>query len=136
MSEGRKTILLVDDEAFQRERMRRALRASGYHVVVAADYHTAMASFQQHSGIIDILVTNLALPGTNGYELGLTLRTVQPELKVLYTSAQVGAELHRFYGMEATDQHFLAKPFQPAVFLRRVRYLLETAEPMRGSTGG
>jgi len=135
MSEGCKTILLVDDEASQRERMRRALRASGYHVVVAADYDSAVASFQRHSGLVDMLVTDLALPGMNGYELGLTLRALQPELKVLFTSAQVGAELHRFYGMSSTDQHFLAKPFQPAELLRRVRYLLERAEPMRESTG-
>ncbi len=132
MSEGCKTILLVDDEVSQREKMRRALRASGYRVVVAADYRTAMASFQQHSGVIDMLVTDLALPGKNGYELGLALRTVQPELKVLFISAQVGAELHRFYGMKSTDEHFLAKPFQPAELLRRVRYLLERDEPMRG----
>jgi len=136
MSEGCKTILLVDGEVSQGEKMSRALRASGYRVVVAVDYSTAMASFRQHSGVIDMLVTALALPGKNGYELGRTLRGVRPELKVLFTSAQVGAELHRFYGMTSTDEHFLAKPFQPAELLRRVRYLLERAEPMRGSPGG
>ena len=135
MSEGYKTILLVDDEASQGERMRRILRASGYRVVVAKDYGTAMDCFQQHPGVIDMLVTDLALPGKNGYELNLALRGLQPKLKVLFTSAQVGAELHRFYGMEASGEHFLAKPFQPVELLRRVRDLLERHEPMRGATG-
>jgi DNA-binding response OmpR family regulator len=128
------TILLVDDEASQREQMGRALRASGYNVVAAGDYGTAMDSFQQSAGAIDMLVTDLALPGKNGYELGLTLRTLQPKLKVLFTSAQAGAELHRFYGMRSIDEQFLAKPFQLAEFLRRIRYLLERAEPIQGST--
>jgi DNA-binding response OmpR family regulator len=129
------TILVVDDEASQRERMRRALRTAGHHVVVAKDYVAAMATFQRHSGTIDMLVTDLALPGKNGYELGRALRALQPKLKVLVTSAQAGAELHRFYGAKSTDDHFLAKPFQPAEFLRRVRYLLERDEPMREATG-
>jgi two-component system cell cycle sensor histidine kinase/response regulator CckA len=136
MSEGGKTILLVvDDEASQRERMRRALRTAGFHVMVAKDYPAAVAAFQQYPGAVDMVVTDLALPGKNGYQLGMDLCALQPRLKVLYTSAQVGAELHRFYGMSSTDQHFLAKPFQPAELLRRVRYLLERAEPMRESTG-
>jgi two-component system cell cycle sensor histidine kinase/response regulator CckA len=130
------TILVVDDEASQRERMRRALRAAGYHVVVAKDYVAAVATFQRHSGTIDMLVTDLALPGKNGYELSMALRALQQKLKLLFTSAQAGAELHRFYGMKSTDEQFLAKPFQPAAFLRRVRYLLERAEPMRESAGG
>jgi two-component system cell cycle sensor histidine kinase/response regulator CckA len=136
MSEGSKTILLVDDEASQRERMRRPLRASGYLVIVARDYRTALATFQRHSGAIDMLVTDLALPGKNGYELGLTLSALQPKLKVLFTSARVGAELHRFYGMNSTGEHFLAKPFQPAELLRRVQYFLEQSASTQGSTGG
>jgi|SRR5450432_1490675 DNA-binding response OmpR family regulator len=137
MSEGGKTILLlVDDEASQRERMRRSLRAGGYRVMVARDYRAAMATFQQHLGVIDMVVTDLALPGKNGYELGLAMRALQPKLKVLYTSAQVGAELHRFYGMKSTDEQFLAKPFQLAELLRRVRHLLERAEPKGESAVG
>jgi DNA-binding response OmpR family regulator len=130
------TILVVDDEASQRERMRRALRDAGYRVVVAKDYGAAVATFQRHPGTIDMLVTDLALPGKNGYELSMALRALQPKLKMLFTSAQAGAELHRFYGAKSTDERFLAKPFQPAEFLRRVRYLLERAEPMRESAGG
>ena len=135
MSVRTKTILLVDDEASQREQMRRALRVAGYQVLVAADYGAAMASFQQHPGVIDMLVTDLALPGKNGYELAQALRAIQPNLKVLFTSAHAGAELHRFYGMTDTDDHFLEKPHKPADLVRRVRYLLDRAEPKSGSAG-
>jgi len=135
MSVRSKTILLVDDEASQRERMRRALRAAGFRVVAAAEYGAAMASFQQHSGVIDLLVTDLALPGKNGYELATSLRAIQPKLMLLFTSAHAGAELRRFYGMTDPDEHFLEKPFQSSELVRRIRYLLERAEPISESAG-
>jgi DNA-binding response OmpR family regulator len=135
MSQESRTILLVDDEASERERMRRPLRAAGFQVIVAKDYDTAVAVFQQCPEEVDLLVTDLALPGKNGYELGLTLRSLRPSLKVLFTSAQVGAELHRFYGMDSSDEHFLAKPFPPLELLRRVQSLLQRVEVMRGSSG-
>lgn len=132
---GCRTILLVDDEAYQRERMSRALRAAGYVVVVASDYRTALARFQQHSGDIDMLVTDLALPGKNGYELAKALQAIQPKLKTLFASAQAGAELHRFYGMASSGEHFLPKPFRPAILVRRVRDRMERAERARGTAG-
>jgi two-component system, cell cycle sensor histidine kinase and response regulator CckA len=135
MSVRSKTILLVDDEASQREKLRRALRTAGYRVVVCADYGTAVAAFQQYPGVVDMLVTDLSLPGKNGYELAETLRDTQPKLKVLFTSAHAGAELGRFYGIATTDHRFLAKPFKPADLLERIRYLLERAEPKTGSVG-
>src|ERR1051326_6017858 len=121
MSVHGKTILLVDDEASQREWIRRALRAAGYRVLIAADYGTAVACFQQHQGTIDMLITDLALPGKNGYELALSLCEIQPGLNVLFTSARAGAELRRFYGMPTSEEHFLAKPFHPADLVQRVR---------------
>lgn len=127
---------MVDDEASQREPMRRALREGGYRVVVARDYGAAVACFQRHSGVIDMLVTDLALPGKNGYELALTLLALQPGLHVLFTSARVGAELRRFYGMPASDDHFLAKPFQPADLVSRVSALFQRDELKYGTAWG
>jgi DNA-binding response OmpR family regulator len=135
MSVRTKTILLVDDEASQREKMRRILRSAGYKVVVCVDYGAALSSFQQYTGVIDMLVTDLSLPGKNGYELAQTLRGLQPRLRVLFTSAHAGAELGRFYGMSATDDRFLAKPYKPAELAERVRYLLNRPEPKTGSVG-
>lgn len=135
MSVRCKTILLVDDEASQRERMRRALREAGFRVVAVADYGAAVASFQQHSGVIDMLVTDLALPGKNGCELAMSLWAIQPKLRVLFTSAHAGAELRRFSGMTAPDEHFLEKPFQSSELVRRVRYLLERVELIGESAG-
>jgi len=80
-------------------------------------------------------VTDLALPGRNGYELARSLQALQPKLKVLFTSAHVGSELSRFYGVAAAGDHFLEKPFQPADLVMRVRDLLERAEPKSGASG-
>ena len=136
MSVRTKTILLVDDEASQREKMRRAIRAAGYRVVVCADYGSAVAAFQQYPGVIDMLVTDLALPGKNGFELARTLRANQPKLKVLFTSAHAGAALGRFYDeMSSIGERFLAKPYKPADLVGRIRYLMERVEPKVGSVG-
>ena len=135
MSMSSKTILLVDDEASQLEQLGEALRAAGYLVLLAGDYDEAVAVYQRRQGVIDMLVTDLALPGRNGYELALTLLAIQPKLELLFTSAQAGAELHRFYGMIPPDEHFLEKPFHPTSLVRRVRDLLERPEPMSESAG-
>jgi DNA-binding response OmpR family regulator len=112
------------------------LRAAGYRVLQAADFGAALAMFQQHAGEVDMLVTDLALPGKNGYELGLVLVEIQPALKLLYTSAQSGGELHRFYGMTASGDHFLEKPFQTADLVHRVRLLFGPNETKVTSAGG
>jgi len=127
--------LFVDDEAPQREQMRRALKAAGYRVLIASDYGTAAAVFRIHQGAIEMLVTDLALPGRNGYELAETLRALQPQLQVLFTSAQSGAELTRFHGINPHGERFLAKPYQSADLVGRVRFLMERPERKCGSAG-
>jgi two-component system, cell cycle sensor histidine kinase and response regulator CckA len=126
-----KTILLVDDEAAVREQMRRALRSAGYRILVASDYGAALASFQQHPGEIDLVVTDIAMPGRHGYELVLSLRAIQPGLKVLVTSAQSGAEWGRFCSMNESNTYFLEKPFNEIELLAAARNFLE--EPERGT---
>jgi len=133
MSVRSKTILFVDDEAPQCEQMRRALKAAGYRVLIAADYGAAVAIFQVHQGVIDMLVTDLALPGKNGYKLGETLRALQPQLKVLFTSGHSGAELTRFHGINPSGDEFLAKPYKSADLVGRVRLLMERPEQRCGS---
>jgi DNA-binding response OmpR family regulator len=120
-----KTILIVDDEASQRKQMRDALRAAGYHVLIAGDYDAAVNIHQRRAGPIHLLVTDLALSGKNGFELASTLLAGDPNLKVLFTSGQAGAELRKFYGIPAIDASFLEKPFLPAELVQRVRALLE-----------
>jgi len=121
------TILLVDDEAVQRNLMRQALQAEGYHVLESADYEEALVVHERHLGDIDLLLIDLRLPGGNGYELSRTMLTLEPHLKVLFISGHAGSALCKFFEMEVTDVHFLQKPFLAQDLVDRVRSVLETA---------
>ena len=116
-----RTILVVDDETSDRESLRRILEEEGYIVLIAADYRQAVITHQLHLGEINLLLTAIALPGKNGYELEKALFRSDPKLKVLFVSGPTGAEVSRFYNMPVTGPHLLDKPVRPADLLHRVR---------------
>jgi DNA-binding response OmpR family regulator len=124
---SKRTILVVDDEAGQRNLMRNSLQTEGYGVLESSDYAEALAVHGRHRGAIDLLVVDLSLPGGNGYELSKAILSVEPNLKVLFISGHAGAALCKFLGLNVTDQNFLQKPLVIPDFLNRVRLLLETA---------
>jgi DNA-binding response OmpR family regulator len=84
---------------------------------------------------VDLLITDLALPGKNGFQLAQALCQIRPKLKVLFTSAQAGAELNRYYGIHQNDLNFLAKPFQSTELIARVIHCLESGGAQYGSAG-
>jgi two-component system cell cycle sensor histidine kinase/response regulator CckA len=129
MLQKHKTILLIDDEASQRRFMSRVLEDAGYSVLEGTDYDEALVIHSQHHGKIDVVLTDISLPGRNGYELVKALLDREPGLNAIFTSALSGAEVCRFYGMATTDVHFLEKPFSGADLIRRVRSVMETGGP-------
>jgi len=126
---GNKTILVVDDEAEQRDLVCEILQPKAYTVLTASDYDDALAIQQKHLGEIDLLLIDVSLPGRNGYDLFKALLAIEPHLRVLYVSGHAGAELCRFFGMPLTDLHFLQKPLQSAELLQSVKSVLQTACP-------
>jgi DNA-binding NtrC family response regulator len=82
----KKTILVVDDEATQRQLMRSTLRGAGYKVLEGADYGEALAIHHQNVGKIDLLLTDVSLPGRNGCELAYAMRAVDSGLRVILAS--------------------------------------------------
>jgi DNA-binding response OmpR family regulator len=124
-----RTILVVDDEGSRREAMCRLLEEEGYTVLAAADYWQAVAAQHQYQGQINLLVTAIALPGNNSYELAKTLFRGDPNLKVRHASSPTGAEISRLYNMPVAGPGLLDKPVQPVDLLGRV----ETA--IRSRTG-
>src|SRR5437667_12902004 len=133
MSVSKPIILLVDDEANQRYRMSAVLRRAGYRVIQTRDYQEASAVYLRFRDEIDMLLIDVSIPGQNGCELAKTAKAQNPGVKVLLMSGQAGAEVCRFYGISATDVHFLEKPFRPVDMLARVKYVLESAEPISGT---
>jgi len=133
MSMSNRTILVVDDEAAQRDWMRKILRTEGYTVLECPDYADALAIQQKHLGEIDLLVIDLSLPGGNGYDLSIALLAVEPHLKVLVISGHAGAELRKFFDAPLGELHFLEKPFRPEEFLQRVKSVMESPDPFAGA---
>jgi CheY-like chemotaxis protein len=107
-----KTILVVDDEDATRGLVTLILRQEGYAVLEAADCEGAENIHRCHLGKIDLLLTDVSLPGPNGPELAAALRRSEPDLNVLFMSGSPEAE---------ALTPFLQKPFGVAELLRRVR---------------
>src|SRR5262249_10254016 len=98
---------------------------SGYRVLEAADFRGAINAHQQHPGQIDMVITALALPGGNGYELAKTIVEAEPNMKVLFVSGEAGAKISEFYSDPAAEACTLRRPFERSKLLKRIRDLLQ-----------
>jgi CheY-like chemotaxis protein len=119
------TILLVDDEDSIRGLMRSYFEREGYQVLEARNAEEAESIADAHSDRIDILVTDMVMPGMSGMQLAERLRHGWPQMKTLFVS---GYQPDRFEVDWAPDSgDLLAKPFLAPELLRRVRALLSRA---------
>lgn len=121
---GEETILLVEDEPGVRGLVKRALEQLGYTVLEAADPDAASLICQTHRGRIDLLVTDVVMPGTSGRKLAEMLVGLRPELKVLYLSGYSENQIGRV-GVLEPGLNFLAKPFTLESLARKVREVLD-----------
>ena len=112
--------LVVDDDGHMRDLLSRILARAGFQVVAFGDGHSALGASERHD--FDLLVTDVRMPGMDGWELADRLRSGRPGLKVLVLSGAVG-EPSREPG-EGT--FFLPKPFRASALLEHARCLLET----------
>jgi two-component system cell cycle sensor histidine kinase/response regulator CckA len=121
---GTGTILLTEDEQDVREVAREFLESGGYTVIEAHDGAEAIKFEEQHHGNIDLLVTDMVMPGMTGQELGGLLRQKRPGLRVLYMS---GYSEHAAADSVQGDAsiRLLTKPFSRWAFLRAVHDLLK-----------
>jgi len=124
------TILLVDDEPDVRAVARDVLAAKGYRILEAANAEEALRVAQEHSEPIDLLLTDVVMPGLHGHELAAQLRAQRPGLKVLYMSgfALVQAQhemLETRAGLEPGSP-ILPKPFSAETLTRKVGEVLVT----------
>ena len=123
-------VLIVDDEALDAESMQSALESVGFRVITANNPASARQRFLERAAEIDLLLIDVSLPGKNGVEVAKEFLRVRPDLRVLFDSGHVGAEVIRFYGLPATDRHFLQKPFDAQTLLDRVEEILASSEPV------
>jgi len=128
MTDDSEVMLVVDDEQSDVQLIQNALEGAGFTVVAADCYNSAIEVFQAHAGDIVMAVVDVSLPRRNGIELVKQLLRRKPSLRVLFVSGHVGAEVIRFYGLPATDRHFLQKPFAAAALVARVQEILKSPE--------
>ncbi len=121
---GTETILFVEDEGAIRDMVERALRDMGYTVLTAADAEEALRISEAYEGEIDLLLTDVVMPGMNGPELAKLIRRRRPQISVLYTSGYADDVIARA-GMLDSREHFVAKPYRPAELARHIRMLLD-----------
>src|SRR5690606_23784854 len=108
--EGTETVLLVEDEKAVRVLVRRVLDRMGYTVIEAEDGGKALAIMQERAEPIDLLLTDVIMPGTNGRELADQLQSALPGLKVLFMSGYTDEAISQ-HGVLVAGVAFLEKPF-------------------------
>ena len=122
---GEETILVVEDEESLRSVTQEFLSNKGYSVIVAEDFQKALEATENNSTHIDLLMTDVVLPGSSGPKLADHLATRRPDMKVLFVSgytadALVHGDLHR------ADFAFLSKPFSLNTLARKIRTILDS----------
>jgi CheY-like chemotaxis protein len=120
---GSETILLVEDQEEVRRVTRRILEARGYRVLVAASGPEALRLAEHEAGRIDLLVTDVVMPGMSGREVGLLLGPSHPTMKVLYLSGYTDESIVH-HGVLEPGVAFMQKPFSAEALARKVREVL------------
>jgi len=120
---GTETVLLVEDEPQVRTVARAILEAQGYRVLEAGSAEAALILSREHSGDIQLLFTDLVMPGLGGRALAERLLESRPALRVLYSSGYTERAIVH-HGVLDDGLELLQKPFTPESLLRKVREVL------------
>ena len=128
---GRETVLVVEDEEAVRHFAVESLRRHGYHVLQSSGGEEALKVASAHDGTIDVLLTDVVMPGIKGPELATRLRALRPGMRVVLMSGDAADVVT---AGDLRDAALVAKPFSPASLSRAVRDALDMrVSPVRSS---
>lgn len=117
-------VLLVDDDPAVRESTRRLLSRRAYRVVGAGSPEEALSALAGEAREVDLLLTDVVMPGMSGWELATQIRELRPDLPVLYMSGNPGAVIEPERPLPP-GMSFLSKPFQPQALFAAVQQALK-----------
>jgi CheY-like chemotaxis protein len=121
---GSETVLVVEDESSVRELVMRVLSERGYRILSAAEGSEALGISGGHPEAIDLLITDVVMPGMGGRDLANCLEAERPGMKVLFMSGYSEQAISR-HGILEDGLAFLQKPFTSEVLSRKVRETLD-----------
>ena len=117
------TILLVEDEDAVRAIARRVLEREGFAVIEAGSAGDALRLAENHAEPINLMLSDLVMPGMTGAELAVAVRRVRPNVPIIYMSGYAREDVEERVGtMTATG--FVSKPFTPRGLVEAVRCAL------------
>jgi two-component system, cell cycle sensor histidine kinase and response regulator CckA len=132
---GEETVLLVEDDPLVRKLAAALLRQHGYTVIEAHNGIDAIRAIKERRDTpIDLLISDLVMPGMGGRELAEQVSRLSPETKVIFTSGYTHDMTLR-QGLTDSEMNFIMKPFTPQKLLGRVRETLDEKAPLRSSLG-
>ena len=123
-NQSKSKILVVDDEPIVLSLTRQMLEECGVHVIEAGSGQEALEICEQGDCRIDLLMTDVVMPGMSGRELAERLATLLPSLKVLFTSGYTNDAVIK-HGISETSQNFLQKPFTFEGLSKKVRDIID-----------
>jgi CheY-like chemotaxis protein len=123
---GSETVLLVEDEAVVRDLGVRILAGLGYRVMRAGNGDEAIALAGEHGERIDLLLTDVVMPGMSGRDLANRLTRIHPEARVLFTSGYTDNVIVH-HGVLDEGVSFIGKPYSPSALAKKVREVLDKA---------
>ncbi|MBW2466452.1 MAG: response regulator [Deltaproteobacteria bacterium] len=121
---GSETVLAVDDDLIMLELVEKVLTPKGYQVLSAASGEEALEVATSHGKKIDLLLTDVMLPGIKGQDLAKLILQNYPEINVLFMSGYLCPSMAH-NDSERRFEGFIQKPFSPSSLLRKVRKILD-----------
>ena len=124
-SSSTETLLIVEDEAEIRNLLQTALRKNGYAVLAAESGRAALDLVRDHTGAIDLLITDVMMPDMDGPELVRQLALIRPETRTLFMSGHMDDAIGEC--LLPARVNFIQKPFSSRVIAQKVRDILDGA---------
>ncbi len=121
------TVLLVEDESVVRKVVTSLLEPQGFQVLAEATAEEALVRLEEDFRGIDLLLTDIVLPGQSGFELAEVVRERHPEIGILFMSGYTGTAVSDERILQA-GEHFLQKPFTPDELIAKLEALLDPWE--------